>query len=96
MAEKVSQNVRKNRALSKLDSLIRQEMIHTFRDGQCWAPLVPQNVQADRAVRVDVRVVDLGREADLGRLEGVVRGEGDREEEYAAGVRRVTLEGQYR
>ena len=44
----------------------------------------------------DVGVVDLGREADLGRLEVIVRGEGDREEEHAAGVRRVTLGGQYR
>ena len=70
--------------------------MRTFRDRQCWTPLVPQDIETDRPVRVDVRVVDLGREADLGRLEGVVRGEGDREEEHAASVRRVTLEGQYR
>ena len=59
----------------------------TFRDGQRWTPLVPQDIETDRAVGVDVRVVDLGREADLGRLEGVVGGEGDREEKDASGVR---------
>ena len=63
----------------------------TFRDGQCWAPLVPQDVQANRAVGVDVRVVDLRRERDLGRLEGVVGGERDGKEEDASSVRRVTL-----
>ena len=31
-------------------------------------------------------MVDLGREADLGRFEGIVGGERDREEEDAAGV----------
>ena len=56
-------------------------------DRQRRAPLVPQDVQTDRPVRVDVRVIDLGREADLGRLEGVVGGEGDGEEEHAARVR---------
>ena len=35
----------------------------------------------------DVRVVDLGREADLGGLEGVVGGESDGKEEDATGVR---------
>ena len=71
--------------------MIQERHIHTFRNGQCWAPLVPQDVQANRAVRVDVRVVDLCGEGDLGRLEGVVGGEGDGEEEDAAGIRRVTL-----
>ena len=64
----------------------------TLRDGQRWRPLVPQDVEADRAVRVDIRVVDLGREADLGRLEGVVGWERNGEEEHAAGVRRVALQ----
>lgn len=50
----------------------------TLRDGQSRAPLFPQNVQADRAVGVDVRVVDLGGERNLGGLEGVVGGEGQR------------------
>ena len=66
--------------------------LRTFRDGKRWRPLVPQNVQADRPVRIDIRVVDLGREADLGRLEGVVGREGNGKEEDAAGVRRVALE----
>lgn len=57
-----------------------------FRDGQSWAPLVSQDVQADAAVRVDVRVVDAGSEVDLRRLERVVCGEMDGEEENATGV----------
>ena len=48
--------------------------------------MVPQDVQADRTVRVDVGVVDLGREADLGWLEGVVGRERDGKEEHASGV----------
>ena len=58
-----------------------------FRNGQCGTPLVPEDIKTDRAVRVDVRVVDLRREADLRRLERVVGGEGDGEEEDAARVR---------
>jgi hypothetical protein len=34
--------------------------------------LVSQNIETDGAVGVDVRVVDLGREGDLGGFEGVV------------------------
>ena len=59
----------------------------TFRDGQSWTPLVPQDIETDRPVRIDVRVVNLGREADLRRLEGVVGGECDGEEEHAARIR---------
>ena len=62
-------------------------VLRTFRDGQCWTPLIPQNVQANRAVGVDVGVVDLRRERDLRGLEGVVGGESDGEEEDAASVR---------
>lgn len=47
-------------------------LLSTFRYGQGWAPLVPQNVQTDAAVRVDVWVVDAGGEVDLRGLEGVV------------------------
>lgn len=58
-------------------------------DGEGWAPLVPENVEADAAVAVDVGVVNLGGEGDLGGLEGVVGGEGDGEEEDTARIRRV-------
>jgi len=61
----------------------------TFRDGERRAPLIPQDVQTDAAVAVDVRVVDTGGEVDLRRLERVVGGEVDRKEEDAAGVWRV-------
>ena len=60
--------------------------MHTLRDGERRAPLVPQNVQADGAVAVNVGVVDAGGEVDLRRLGGVVCGEVDCEEEDTAGV----------
>ena len=66
--------------------------MHTLGDGERRAPLVPQDVQTDRAVAVDVGVVDAGGEVDLGRLERVVCGEMDGEEKDTAGVWRVTLE----
>jgi len=53
--------------------------------------LVSENVQTDAAVAVDVGVVDTGGEVDLGRLEGVVCGEVDGEEEDTARVWGVTL-----
>lgn len=49
----------------------------TLRNGQSGRPLVSKNVKTDRAVGVDIGVVDLGGERDLGRLEGVVGGEGE-------------------
>lgn len=60
--------------------------MHTLRDGERRAPLVPQNIQADGAVAVDVGVVNAGGEVDLRGLEGVVCGEVDGEEEDTAGV----------
>lgn len=63
----------------------------TLRDGQRWGPLIPQDVQADAAVRVDVWVVDAGGEVDLRWLEWVVCWEVDGEEEDTAGVWRVAL-----
>lgn len=50
----------------------------TFRDSESRAPLVSENVETDRAVGVDVGVVDLRGERDLRGLEGVVGGEGER------------------
>lgn len=55
--------------------------------------MVPQDVQTDAAVRVDVGVVDTSGEVDLWGLEGVVGGEVNVEEEDASGVWRVTLSG---
>ena len=48
--------------------------------------MISENVQTDTAVAVDVGVVDAGGEVDLGRLERVVCGEVDGEEEDTAGV----------
>lgn len=63
----------------------------TFRDRESRAPLVPQNIQTDTAIGVDVGVIDARGEVDLGRLEWVVRGEVDGEEEDTSGVWRVSL-----
>ena len=60
--------------------------MRTLRDGERRAPLVPQDVQANGAVAVDVGVVDAGGEVDLRGLEGVVCGEVDCEEEDTARV----------
>jgi len=57
-----------------------------FRDGQSRAPLIPQDVQTDAAIAVDVWVIDAGGEVDLWGLERVVCGEVDGEEEDAARV----------
>lgn len=54
--------------------------------------MVPQDIQTDAAIGVDVGVVDASREVDLRGLEGVVGREVDGEEENASRVWRVTLE----
>ena len=56
----------------------------TFRDGERRRPLSIQDVQADRSIAVHVRMVYAGGEGDLRRLERVVRGEVNVEEEDAA------------
>ena len=53
--------------------------------------MVPQNIETDGTVCIDVGVVDLGREADLGGLEGIIGWEGDGEEEDTPGIRRLPL-----
>ena len=65
--------------------------VRAFGDRECRRPLVPQDIQTDRPVRVDVRMVDLGREADLGRLKRVIGGEGDRKEKDAARIWGISL-----
>jgi hypothetical protein len=62
------------------------QVIHTFRYGQSRGPLIPQNVETDRTIRIDVGVVYLCREADLGRFERVVGRESDRQKEDASGI----------
>ena len=63
----------------------------TFRDCQRRAPLVPKDVEADAAIRVDIGVVDTGGEVDLWGLKGIVGREVDGEEEDAARIRGFAL-----
>ena len=44
----------------------------TFRYSQGRAPLIPQNVQTDASVGIDVGVIDACCEVDLWWLKGVV------------------------
>jgi hypothetical protein len=48
--------------------------------------LISQNVQTNGSIGIDVGVVNLGREADLRRFEGVVGRESNGEEEDASSV----------
>lgn len=50
----------------------------TFGDRKSWTPLVSQNVQAYATVRVDVWMIDAGREIDFGWLEWIIGGKVDR------------------
>lgn len=52
--------------------------------------MIPEDIETDAAVAVDIGVVDLGGERDLGGLEGVVGREGNGEEKDTARVGRVT------
>jgi len=61
----------------------RADREQDFGDGERRRPLVTEDVQADAAIGVNVGVVYAGLEVDFGRLEGVVGGEMDAEEEDA-------------
>ena len=63
----------------------------TFRYGQRRRPLIPQDIQTNGTIGIDVGVVNLRRKTDLGRFEGVIGGKADGEEENTACIRRVTL-----
>merc|ERR1719487_890607 len=60
-----------------------------LRDCQSWAPLVLQNVKAYRTIRIDIAMVDLRSELDLGWFKRVVRREVDVQEEYSTLIRRT-------
>jgi hypothetical protein len=54
---------------------VSQEGTDTEQDlanGQCWTPLVLENVQTDSSVRVDVAMVNACGKVNLGRLLFVV------------------------
>ena len=54
-------------------------------DSERGRPLVLEDVQTDAAVGVNVGMVNLSDELELWRLEGVIRGEVDVQEEHTAG-----------
>ena len=58
-------------------------------DGESGRPGLLEDVETDRAVGVDVGVEDASGEGELGRLEGVVGGEVDAEEEDSSVVGRA-------
>ena len=60
-----------------------------LRDGQRGGPLVLKDVEANRAVAIDVAVVNFGRKGHLGGLEGIVGREMDVQEEHSLVVGRV-------
>ena len=49
-------------------------------------PLILENIQTDTSIRIDVAVIDPGRECALGRLEGIVGWETNIDEEYSSCV----------
>jgi hypothetical protein len=61
---------------------VRACCVCNLRDGQRGAPIIFQNVQANPALVVNVAVVNLGGEADLRRLEGVLCRELDVQPEH--------------
>lgn len=63
----------------------------TLRNGQSRRPLITQDIQTNRPVRIDVRMVDLCRERHLWRLERIIRGEHNGQEEDTTRVRRISL-----
>jgi len=68
-------NLRHKRIIGVRVRQHRTDRKQNFGNSQSGAPLVTENVEADAAVAVDVRVIDSGRKVDFRRLEGVIRGE---------------------
>ena len=58
-------------------------------DGQCWGPLILENIQANWTVGVDIWVVNSCGEVDLSWLERVVSWEMNVQEEDSSRVRRI-------
>jgi len=58
-------------------------------NGQRRGPLVLENVQADDATGIDIRMIDLRHKGDLGGLKGIVGGEVDIHLEDPAGERGI-------
>lgn len=71
---------------------VSQEGTDTEQDlanGQCWTPLVLENVQTDTSVRVDVAMVNACGKVNLGRLERIVGRKVNVQKEDTARIGRV-------
>jgi len=77
------------RVVGVRDEQQREDCRQRLAQGVRRLPCVLEDVEADAALVVDVRVQDLRREVHLRRLEGVLLGELHLEHEGAAGVGRV-------
>ena len=58
-------------------------------DGECWGPLILEDVQADGSIGVDIWMVDSSGEVDLGWLEWVIGWEMNVQEKDSSGVRGI-------
>ena len=67
----------------------RQDGQKHLRNSQGRTPLILEDIQANHAILVDIRMIDARREIDLGGLKGIVSGEVDGEAEDAARERTV-------
>merc|ERR1719195_2197685 len=71
-----------------LQSERREQREEDLGDGESWAPLVLQDVETDDALGVDIAVVDPGAELHFWRLEGIIGGEVNIQEEDATFIDR--------
>ena len=82
-------NLRDKRVIRVGISEQRTDGEQDLRDRESRGPLFFQNIEANTALAVDIRVVHLGLELDLGWLEGVIGGEVNGDKENTAAVWRV-------
>ena len=82
----------------RLTKKSKQQQINThFGDSQCRTPVVLENIKADTACGINIRVIDLCSKRDLGRLERIISWKLDGEEEHPSLERAVrwTWPGEY-
>jgi len=83
-------NIRHQRIIRIGVSQHRADGEQNLRDCQRRRPLVSEDIQTNRSIRVDVWVIDLRCEAHFGRFERIINRKGDGKEEDTASVWRIT------